>query len=316
MRKTKEILLISTLTFVIILNSVASFAIAVTYNGATTISTNTILDEEEYSSSTPLQNAILVIGGTSSISSSRIHKTGDSDGTNGEDLYGINAAVAVTNGQFSLGSSIDVETEATYATGVHAYGDGIVNMASIDIKTSSSNSSGIVVTNGGTASARFVGIETSGNNSPAVRCDNGGGTFTGYVGVYETDGENSPAFYTTSSATLEYIDLNSNKSEGIVIEGENDELITLHMADSDISTKNKDSIKVKNAKTNLDLERTYFYNTNREGESHTDILRLENSDVTMNCTTSLLDGYIYADNNSNLTINLTESSEIYRNHKS
>ena len=73
----------------------------VSHTGATEISTDTTSDGQTYSSADGSQSALLVTGGTSTISNATITKTGDSDGDN-SDFYGTNAAVLVKEGTLNI----------------------------------------------------------------------------------------------------------------------------------------------------------------------------------------------------------------------
>ena len=192
---------------------------SVSHTGATEISSDTTNSETKYSSETGSQNALLVTGGTSTISNPTITKTGDSDGDN-SDFYGTNAAVLVKEGTLNINGGT-VTTNGSHANGVFAYSNGKINITDTTIKTTSNNSGAIMVTGGGTLTANNVTATTDGNSSAPIRSDRGGGTLTVNGGKYTANGVGSPAIYSTANITVNNATLISTKSEGAVVEGKN-----------------------------------------------------------------------------------------------
>ena len=78
-----------------------------------------------------------------------------------------------------------------------------------------------MVTGGGTLNAGNLTVETQGNSSAAIRSDRGGGTLTVDGGSYTTNGQGSPAIYSTAAVTVNNAQLTSTSSEGVVVEGAN-----------------------------------------------------------------------------------------------
>ena len=191
----------------------------VSHTGASEISSDTTNNGQAYSSTTGSQNALLVTGGTSTISNPIITKSGDSDGDD-SDFYGTNAAVLVKNGTLNI-SDGNITTSGSHANGVFAYSNGIVNISNTNIKTTSNNSGAIMVTGAGTLTANNVTAETDGNSSAPIRSDRGGGTLTVNGGTYTANGVGSPAIYSTADITVNNAILISTKSEGAVVEGKN-----------------------------------------------------------------------------------------------
>lgn len=93
-----------------------------------------------------------------------------------------------------------------------------------------------MTTGGGNMIASNLTITTSGISSAAIRSDRGGGTVSIDGGTYTTNGQGSPAIYSTASITVNNAKLVSNASEGIVIEEKNS--ITLNNVEL-IDTNNK-----------------------------------------------------------------------------
>lgn len=191
----------------------------VSHTGATEISTDTANSETSYSSTTGSQNALLVTGGTSTLTNPIVTKSGDSDGDN-SDFYGTNAAVLVKDGTLNINGGT-VTTSSSHANGVFAYSNGTINISDTSIKTTSNNSGAIMVTGGGTLVANNVTAETDGNSSAPIRSDRGGGTLTVNGGSYISHGTGSPAIYSTADITVNNATLTSTASEGVVVEGKN-----------------------------------------------------------------------------------------------
>lgn len=191
----------------------------ISHVGATEISSDTTNTGISYSSNTRSQNALLVTGGTSTISNPTITKSGDSNGDN-SDFYGTNAAVLVKEGTLNINGG-NVNTNGSHANGIFAYKNGKINISNTKIKTTSNNSGAIMVTGGGTLTANNVTAETMGNSSAPIRSDRGGGTLTVNGGDYTSNGVGSPVIYSTANITVNNATLTSTSSEGAVVEGKN-----------------------------------------------------------------------------------------------
>ena len=183
-----------------------------------------------------------------SITGAIVSKTGDSDGGDNCNFYGLNAAVLVKDGSTTTISGATITSDADGANGVFSYGgNGGQNGASGDgtkviisdskITTTGDGSGGIMTTGGGITEAYDLDIETSGRSSAAIRTDRGGGTVTVDGGSYTTNGLGSPAIYSTADITVSNATLTSNLSEGVCIEGINS--ITLN--DCDLTANNTDT---------------------------------------------------------------------------
>ena len=191
----------------------------VSHAGSTEISSDTTTNGESYSSTTGSQNALLVTGGTSTLTNPTITKTGDSDGDD-SDFYGTNAGVLVKEGTLNINGG-NITTHGSHANAVFAYSNGTINISDTNIKTTSNNSGAIMVTGGGTLTANNVTAETEGNSSAPIRSDRGGGTLTVNGGTYTSHGTGSPVIYSTADITVNNSSLTSTTSEGVVVEGKN-----------------------------------------------------------------------------------------------
>ena len=172
-------------------------------------------------------------------------KTGDSDGGDNCNFYGLNAAVLVKDGSTTTITGGTITSDADGANGVFSYGgNGGQNGASGDgttvivrdtkIVTTGDGSGGIMTTGGGTTYAYDLDVTTSGRSSAAIRTDRGGGTVYVDGGTYTSNGLGSPAIYSTAEIHVANATLISNLSEGVCIEGLN----SIELTDCDLTANN------------------------------------------------------------------------------
>src|SRR5574344_172357 len=318
------------------------------YKGATTLTSDGTIENKAYTSTTGSENALLVSGGTSTLNSCTITKSGDSSDEN-SDFYGTNAGILVYNGATLNIKGGTVTTSGGHANGVFAYGTGVINLTDTVINTTSNNSGGIMVTGGGTLTANNLTVKTKGNSSASIRSDRGGGTLTVNKGTYETNGVGSPAIYSTAKITVNDATLTSTASEGAIIEGANSitlnnvKLIdtnttlngnsetyknifiyqsmsgdasegnaTFTATNSNFTTNKGDSIFVTNTTATIKLTNNTF--TNSDG----DFLRIQTGkwgnsgsnggNVTLNMAKQKVNGNIIVDSISTLSISLKDNS--------
>ncbi|WP_035767744.1 hypothetical protein [Butyrivibrio sp. NC2002] len=219
------------------------------YKGSEEITSSDSQSDQTYSSTTADESALLISTSDEvSITNPTVSKTGDSDGGDNCNFYGLNAAVLVKDGSTTTITGGSVTSDADGANGVFSYGgNGGQNGASGDgtkvvisdtkITTTGDGSGGIMTTGGGITEAYNLTVETSGRSSAAIRTDRGGGTVTVDGGSYTTNGLGSPAIYSTADITVSNATLTSNLSEGVCIEGINS--ITLN--DCDMTANNTDT---------------------------------------------------------------------------
>ena len=205
-----------------------SSSASVDAKGATTITEDSDIESESYSSTGDDENALLIDGATVSLSGITADKSGgESSSSENGDFYGINAAVLATNGATVTIDDATVTSDAANGNGIFSYGDGTtVNISDSSITTVSDNSGGIMTTGGGTTNATNLTVDTSGNSSAAIRSDRGGGTVKVSGGTYSTHGTGSPAIYSTADITADSATLTATKSEALVIEGCNSIALT------------------------------------------------------------------------------------------
>ena len=195
---------------------------------ANTITEDTEVDGETYTSTGDDENALRVDGATVTLKDITIEKTaGASSNTEDGDFYGQNAGLLVLNGATATITGATVNTSVTNGNGVFSYGEGtVVNISDSTIRTTENNSGGIQTTGGGTMNATNLDVETQGNSAAAIRSDRGGGTVNVDGGSYVTNGTGSPAIYCTADISVSDATLTANASEGVVVEGKNSVALT------------------------------------------------------------------------------------------
>ena len=216
------------------------------YTGAVEITSTDTRSGQSYSSTTADENALLI--STSDevmITNPKVTKSGDSDGGDNCNFYGLNAAVLVKDGSTTTITGGTITSDAEGANGVFCYGgNGGQNGASGDgttvilhdttITTTGNGSGGIMTTGGGTTYAYDLNVTTSGRSSAAIRTDRGGGTVYVDGGTYTSNGLGSPAIYSTAEIHVANAKLTSNLSEGVCIEGLN----SIELTDCDLTANN------------------------------------------------------------------------------
>ena len=203
------------------------------YKAAAEITEAAELSDQVYVSVTADESA-LIVNTSDEVDLNNIYvtKSGDSDGGDNCNFYGLNAAVLVMGGSTATITGGTIETSASGANGVFSYGgnggrngavgDGTtVVISDTSITTTGDGSGGIMTTGGGVTYASNLTVNTSGRSSAAIRTDRGGGTVVVDGGTYTTNGLGSPAIYSTADITVSNAALTSNLSEGVCIEGKN-----------------------------------------------------------------------------------------------
>ena len=218
----------------------------VTYSGAVEITSADSRSNETYESTTADESALLIATDQAvTIADATVNKTGNSDGGNSCNFYGLNAAVLVKDGAQVTITGGTITSDASGANGVFSYGgnggqngaagDGTtVTIRDTTITTTGSGSGGIMTTGGGVTYAYDLNVTTSGQSSAAIRTDRGGGTVYVDGGTYTSNGLGSPAIYSTAEIHVANASLVSNLSEGVCIEGKN----SIELVDCDLTANN------------------------------------------------------------------------------
>ena len=208
------------------------------YSAAVEITSADSRSGETYTSTAADESALLIsASGEVTITDPTVTKTGDSDGGDSCNFYGLNAAVLVKDGASVTVTGGTITSDADGANGVFCYGgNGGRNGAEGDgttliirdtaIVTTGDGSGGIMTTGGGVTEAYDLDVTTSGRSSAPIRTDRGGGTVTVEGGTYTSNGLGSPAIYSTADITVSGAVLTSNLSEGVCIEGLNSVTLT------------------------------------------------------------------------------------------
>ena len=203
------------------------------YKASVEINSADSQSDQTYESTSSDENALLIDSSEEvSVTNPTVTKSGDSDGGDSCNFYGLNAAVLVKDGGTATITGGTITSDASGANGVFSYGgnggqngaegDGTtVNISDTKIVTTGDGSGGIMTTGGGIMNASNLDVTTSGRSSAAIRSDRGGGTVTVNGGTYTTNGLGSPAIYSTADITVSDAELVSNLSEGVCIEGLN-----------------------------------------------------------------------------------------------
>ena len=216
------------------------------YAGAVEISSADTQSSQTYTSTASDESALLISTSDEvTITDPSVTKSGDSDGGDNCNFYGLNAAVLVKDGTTTTITGGTITSDAEGANGVFCYGgNGGQNGADGDgttlyirdtaITTTGNGSGGIMTTGGGVTYAYDLTVETSGRSSAAIRTDRGGGTVVVDGGTYTTNGLGSPAIYSTAEIHVANATLVSNLSEGVCIEGLN----SIELVDCDLTANN------------------------------------------------------------------------------
>ena len=203
------------------------------YNADKEITEASEASGEVYASDTADESALIVnTDADVALTDITVTKTGDSNGGDNCNFYGLNAALLAMGGSTVTITGATITSDADGANGVFSYGgnggrngaegDGTtVVMSDSTIVTTGDGSGGIMTTGGGVTQASNLTVETSGRSSAAIRTDRGGGTVVVEGGSYTSNGLGSPAIYSTADITVSNATLTSNLSEGVCIEGLN-----------------------------------------------------------------------------------------------
>ena len=195
----------------------------VSYAGAVTVSSADMQENQTYASTTADESALMISTSDAvTITNPTVTKTGDSDGGDNCNFYGLNAAVLVKDGASVTITGGTITSSASGANGVFCYGgNGGSNGAAGD---------------GTTLIIRDTVITTTGDGSggTAIRTDRGGGTVYVNGGAYTSNGLGSPAIYSTAEIHVANATLVSNLSEGVCIEGKN----SIELVDCNLTASN------------------------------------------------------------------------------
>ena len=276
------------------------------YTGAVEITSADTQENQTYESTTADESALLIATSDDvTITNPTVTKTGDSDGGDNCNFYGLNATVLVKDGSTTTITGGTITSDADGANGVFSYGgnggqngadgDGTkVIISDTTITTTGNGSGGIMTTGGGITEAYNLTVETSGQSSAAIRTDRGGGTVTVDGGTYTTNGLGSPAIYSTANITVSNATLTSNLSEGVCIEGIN----SIKLIDCDMTANNTDT----NVNATVYDTIMIYQSMSGDADSGTSSFTMEGGSLTS------LNGHVFHVTNTSAIINLTDVS--------
>ena len=272
------------------------------YSAATEITSSDDQSGQTYASSTVDESALIVNTSDSvTVSDFTVSKSGDSNGGDNCNFYGLNAGVLAMGGTQLTLTGGTVETNADGANGIFSYGgnggsngasgDGTtVTVSDTTITTTGNGSGGIMTTGGGVTYANNLTVATSGGSSAPIRTDRGGGTVYVDGGTYTSNGLGSPTIYSTADVNVSNATLTSNLSEGVCIEGKN----SITLTDCDMTANNT---KCNGNATFLDTIMIY-QSMSGDADSGTSSFTMSGGSLTS------LNGHIFHVTNTNAIINL------------
>ena len=258
---------------------------------------------EGYASETADESALIVnTDADVTLDNITVTKTGDSNGGDNCNFYGLNAALLVMGGSTATITNATITSDASGANGVFSYGgnggrngasgDGTaVSISDSTITTTGNGSGGIMTTGGGITYAYNLTVETSGRSSAPIRTDRGGGTVVVDGGSYTSNGLGSPAIYSTADITVSNATLTSNLSEGVCIEGKN----TITLINCDMTANNT---AMNGNATFLDTIMIY-QSMSGDADSGTSSFTMTGGSLTSKS------GHMFHVTNTNAVINLT-----------
>jgi hypothetical protein len=273
------------------------------YSAATEITSADTQENQAYASTTADESALMISTTDAvTITNPTVTKTGDSDGGDNCNFYGLNAAVLAKDGANVTITGGTISSSASGANGVFSYGgnggsngaagDGTtVTITDTVITTAGSGSGGIMTTGGGVTYANNLTVTTSGQSSAAIRTDRGGGWVYVDGGTYTTNGLGSPAIYSTAEIHVSNATLVSNLSEGVCIEGKN----SIELTDCDLTANNT---KCNGNATFYDTIMIY-QSMSGDADSGTSAFTMTNGTLTSK------NGHIFHVTNTNAIITLT-----------
>jgi len=166
------------------------------------------------------ENAIHAYGGAIvKLTDFKVVRSSDaSKGEGSMNLFGVGAAVLDTEGMLYVKGGT-VNTDASGAAGIFAYGDGTVYVADTKIATQKNSSGGIHAADSGSLYAWNVEAVTNGNDSSALRSSGNGAVMVVNGGTFISNGIASPAIHCMADTAVNGAAFVANKSEAASIEG-------------------------------------------------------------------------------------------------
>ena len=197
--------------------------------------TNETSEYVAYASTESDENAVLVEhGGTLTLKSADLQKSGNSDNVNDSNFYGVNAVL------LALGSDSKVSTMETYlfsnsegSNALFATDSGTIFAEAVTVETQANSSRGMDATYGGTIVANESTLTTGGDHCAGLATDRGGGNVSVTHSRIDTAGSGSPILYSTGIIEASDVTGTASGSQLAGVEGRN----CVRVYDSTLSSK-------------------------------------------------------------------------------
>lgn len=247
------------------------------------------------------ENAALVKnGGTLTIYSSTLRKSGDDIDSDNCNFYGINSILlAMNEGTNAYISNTKLKASSEGSNGIFATDGGTVYAYKDTIQTSGNNSRGLDATYSGTIIANAMNIQTQGDHSASIATDRGGGNISVTDSTLSTIGSGSPLLYSTGDIEVDHVTGTAVGSQIAGIEGFN--TILIH------NSNLKSTITKATASDPLANGIIVYQSTSGDAESttgQTATLQIVNSKLS----SSVQSGSMFYITNTNANVYVSDSS--------
>jgi len=188
------------------------------------------LADQSFVATEPDEYGVYVTGGgTLTLTSSTVTKSGDTSDSTSSSSAGLNAGVIALDGSTINLSDVTINTTGTGANAVYAIGEGsTITVADVTINCTADFAHGVDALEGGTLILENVTITTAGAHGGAIVTDAEGGTVTVTGGTAVTSGAGSPGLYSTGDITVTGATLSASGTEvAAIAAGAADHTITV-----------------------------------------------------------------------------------------
>ncbi|MDD1723861.1 MAG: hypothetical protein LUQ07_01885 [Methanospirillum sp.] len=178
---------------------------------------------KEYTSDTTDLSAVYVTdGGSLTLTNPQIHTSGNTSSNDASSFYGLNGAVLANDESTVVINGGVISTSGTGANGAIPTGEGTsITLSDLNITATGDGGHGVMATLGGRLTLDNVNISTTGKNSAPIATDRGSGTITVTGGTVTSSGADSPGIYSTGAISIFDATITSIGTEAAVIEGVN-----------------------------------------------------------------------------------------------
>lgn len=199
-----------------------------TYSGSLAADNEEVTSANETIEATEsdVNTALVQNGGTLTIDSSVLNKSGDDSNGDNCNFYGLNSIALALNENSLLkisNSTLNATSEGSNA--IFSTDNATVYASNDVINTTSDNSRGLDATYGGTILADNMTISTKGNHSASIATDRGGGNVSATNSTLNTEGSGSPLLYSTGDIEVDNVNGTASGSQIAGMEGLNTMLI-------------------------------------------------------------------------------------------